>query len=435
MINLARRLLKGALAFRPNRVTAISGQSTGTQTDVSSGCCVDSAGNVVISGYTSPSGAVPGWVAKFNSGYVLQWQRKQSLTARFIVSGFGLDSSDNIYALGSGYVTASPNLPHLFKYNASGTLQWQRKLTSADDSNSLGIVVNSSGDSFICILVLPATAYGLVAKYDTSGALQWQRKLSGAFRVAYSSIAQAHDGGVILAGSMYDGGSAISNSRGIVVKYDASGAIQWQSKIHFTIQGGWSSVAVDSATGDIYVGGDYSVTGVLYGVVAKLNSSGVVQWCIRHPSTSSQIASVIVDPATGNIYFFAQNSGGRLYCVSPSGSLIWERTIIGDASAALTFVAVGGMTISNGDLLIPTFANHSSAGNGFDAVMLRIPLGGGGATTCGYLNIGIPSATTFTSVTPTSVAAGLTDAAGAHTDAAGTATEAAGVMTFTNYTN
>lgn len=430
MINLARRLLRGALAFRAQLVRAISGKSTGTQNDGANAVAVDSAGNLLLAGTTATT--VAGWVAKFDAAGTLAWQRKQSLAAAWVTLRVAVDGSDNVYAGGRGYVSEVPYLPMLFKYNSAGALQWQRQLTSADSSLLAGLCTSAAGDSYVLLSAQPATPYTVLAKYSSAGALQWQRNLSSTYTTSATLMAFAADGGLVLAGIFYDGANAVANSRGIIAKYDTSGAIQWQYKFHWSAtQVNVGGLAVDAATGDIYVTGGYLVSGTLAAFIAKFNSAGTHQWSRRHPTASTSLGAATVDAATGAVYAAGNSPTPSITCWDASGTLLWERTIAGDGSAQ---VSVTALAVSGPELLACLQA--AKTGNGLDAVLLRMPLTGGAATTCGYLVLTEPTASVYTTPSaPTVAAAGLTDAAASHTDAAGTATEAAGVMTFTNYTN
>lgn len=437
MINLARRLLKGALAFSAVRDQAISGHSTSTQNDAGIGAALDGAGNFLFLGYTDAANDV-GWLAKFDADMALLWQRKQSLTARFRnpAAAPRVDSSDNVYVMGQGYVTAAPELPMLFKYNSAGTLQWQRQLTDASSSNIKNHVLDASGNSYFCLGVAVATEFAIVAKYNNAGAIQWQRKLSSTYQVATYDLTFASDGGILVVGGFKDGGAATADFRGFIIKYTTAGAVSWQYKIHWGAQGAWNCLAVDSVTGDIYLGGQYSAAAVLTGAITKLNSSGTHQWTRRHPTSNTFINALAVDTATGNVYAYLSDTTTIVTCFDASGTVLWERQIAGDASAAVTIRGRSALAVVGSELWISCEANHTGASKGGDAVLLRMPLAGGNAATCGYIVISIPTATAFTTPSaPTNVAAGLTDAAGTSTDAAGTATDAAGAMTFTTYTS
>lgn len=425
---LLHRLLQ-ATPLAPS-LSAISGYSASTYTDRTYGLTVDSAGNSLLCGVSAASPSY-GWLAKFDATDTLLWQRKQSLTTTFSSSLSGSDSSNNVYLIGAGYVTAAPYLPTLMKYNSAGTLQWQRKLSSADTASALGFSVNAAGDSFLLLAFTPTVYYGITAKYNSSGTLQWQRKLSSTYLVYVRGSCLTPSDDLLVVGTFRDGANATANERGFVVKYNTSGVVQWQYKIHWSIQNVWVTAAVDTATGDIYLGGASYISLNSYAVLTKLNSSGSHQWSRQRSVAGTQVSAVAVDPATGYVYSYS-NLETTVVCMDASATVLWERYITADTGSRIT---VYRLVVVNNELLVAGAANHSGASKGEDAVMLRMPLTGGAATAAvGYINITTPSATTFTAMAaPTNVAAGLTDVAGTATDAAGGATDAAGAITFTNY--
>lgn len=115
------------------------------------GVVVDSSGNVyvacgLVSGY--------GYIVKYNSAGVLQWQRKmQTSTYLSFFGSIALDSSGNVYACGYTRTTASAGseLGLVVKYSPDGTLQWQRTLgTSPASSVSFNKITLDSSNN-ICL--------------------------------------------------------------------------------------------------------------------------------------------------------------------------------------------------------------------------------------------------------------------------------------------
>lgn len=140
---------------------------------------IDSSGNLYGAGYVE--GGYQGIIAKINSSGTAQWYANirgasspSSGEANF--AGVGVSSAGDVYA-GGGYSTSggSNRKPTLFKYNSSGTLQWQREFAYNTSANTYYSDVVVGADGYI---------YGVwgnyVAKYNSSGTLQWQRKFTSA---------------------------------------------------------------------------------------------------------------------------------------------------------------------------------------------------------------------------------------------------------------
>jgi len=99
------------------------------------------------------------------------WQRKLTLNQYLTTSRMILDGSDNSYSIVN---ETNAKDSYLVKYNDSGTIQWQRKLT--------GVQLNSlilSDDGYIYTVGTTSTNNLFIAKYSTAGVIQYQNKISG----------------------------------------------------------------------------------------------------------------------------------------------------------------------------------------------------------------------------------------------------------------
>ena len=169
----------------------------------------DSAGNVYAAGYviSSTREAV---LVKYNTSGTASWQRKITTGDNTYIFGVATDSSDNVYV--AGYADASKIF--VAKFNSSGTSQWINTLTNSSGSTSYlsGIVVDSSGNVYVGGTkntgALAANGGILVMKFNSSGTLQWQRDITSS--VATGTI----NGGslALLNNDLYVVGSTIGSS-------------------------------------------------------------------------------------------------------------------------------------------------------------------------------------------------------------------------------
>lgn len=275
---------------------------------------VDSSGNIYAAGRTDLGGIEKedAFIVKYNSSGVIQWQRRlvgaSDRTDSF--QAIAIDSSNNIYAAGNKVETNTYGDMLLVKYNASGTLQWQRGLgtSDADTQSWEDVKVDSSGNIYaVGIEYAGSNNYCLVAKYNSSGTLQWQRRLGSGDNDYGLGVAVDGSGNVYVILPSNSFGDQFTY-RTVVAKYNSSGTIQWQkyfsnTTTSFTLE--QHSISIDNQ-------GDIITCSVLRGVtsndgiaITKINSSGTLQWARYLSPTSSsyglQPHGLSLD-SSGNIY-------------------------------------------------------------------------------------------------------------------------------------
>lgn len=188
--------------------------------------------NAVLKLNKTPTLIVPG---KYNLPLI--WGRMLSLSLNTTLKTklVRTDSSDNVYVILND--TGSTN-GYLVKYNSSGTLQWQRRISNVQLN---GLHVTNTGD---CYLSGVSSNKLWVAQYDTSGAIQWQNEMTG-FTYTTPSITVYNnsiyvtgngtgkgfvlkvpdDGTVPGTGSYYIPGSGVTITYSIASLTDSAGAL------------------------------------------------------------------------------------------------------------------------------------------------------------------------------------------------------------------
>jgi hypothetical protein len=152
--------------------------------------------------------ATDAYLAKVNSdGTSITWARKLAYSSGVgpcLLEDIALDSSGNV--IGAGWANSNPTRGFLVKYNSSGVLQWQRKMDGVDSLQLYAVVIDSSDN----IYVTGASRRGspeftglIVLKYNSSGVLQWKRRVdatSASISPESRGIVFAPDGTLIISG-------------------------------------------------------------------------------------------------------------------------------------------------------------------------------------------------------------------------------------------
>ena len=400
------------------------------------GLAVDSSGNFYTSGYAYNGSTYFIFVNKYSSSGVLQWQRE---VAQGNSRGYGVavDSSGNVYV--SGYATNTANYLALFKYNSSGTLQWQRYLKDTGSfTGTARVALDSSGNPHIIgygNVTSTTYRYLLVAKYDTTGAIQWQRKITRSYSSDGQDIAIDSSNNVYVTG-MANNTSA--NPQLVLSKFDSSGTFQWSRTLidtgATTVLSNGYGVAVDTSGNAFVVGSgrDSGTASQPRALIAKYDASGTLLWQKKfNTSTQNMQANCCTTDSSGNLYVGGENgtaNNGFIAKYNSSGVLQWQRaTAQGNVNAITRIVAD-----NSGNLYATGIKGEGATGATYTPFTIKIAQDG--TTTSGYASVEMFT-TTYTSADGiwTSSSYG-TSATSAATDSAGGASDSAGTATVTSFT-
>ena len=175
--------------------------------------------------FGSPSARI--FVVKFAANGTLTWQRVWNGTT---IRGLGrpdvaVSSDGSVYVTG---VTAdNGNDAVLLKFDASGTLLWERAWGGTASEESLAVATASDGSAYIAGTATsfgPSSAGLFVVKFDSAGNLVWQTMSDGA---AGNAVAVASDGSVYAAGTT-PRADQIGNFDILVLKITSGGSLVWQ---------------------------------------------------------------------------------------------------------------------------------------------------------------------------------------------------------------
>jgi phage gpG-like protein len=195
-----------------------------------------------------------------------------------------------------GGSNAGPPDAFLTKYDASGVLEWSRQIGTPSYDYSNSVAVDGAGGVYIS-----GHAWGslggptagdydaFLVKYDASGVLQWSRQIGTSSQDGSYSVAADGAGGVYITG-WTKGGFGEPNAGyddAFLVKYDDSGNLLWSRQLGTSSYDYGNSVAVDGA-GGVYISGH--TWGSLGGPNAGGCDAFLVKYVVPEPATLSLLA-------------------------------------------------------------------------------------------------------------------------------------------------
>ena len=301
------------------------------------------------------------YVAKFNSGGVLQWVKQCNTT-----SGTGyvtpdkivVDASGNVYVTGEILIAnnatvnfANTLLPKLglrdafvCKFNNIGTLQWVKQIgVTSKQARGNGVGVDGMGNVFITgyfngtISLAPGSAaiitntsstnYSMfVASYDSGGNFRWVQQSSNGTsgRIDAGSLAIDGSGNVFVTGpfistttfSPTSSLTALGISDVFLAKYNNSGVLQTVNQVGGSPSGSAIPLALEiDYLGNVFLSASYFNNMVLgngvtltgsgsfpYLFIAKYNNSVIAQWAKSITTTASINGGSLATDAFGNVY-------------------------------------------------------------------------------------------------------------------------------------
>lgn len=220
-------------------------------------------------------------------------------------------------------------------------------------------------------------------------AIQWQKAFGGSMDDVAESIKVTPDGGYIVAGRSNSTDGDITGNHGgndyWVVKFDATGAIQWQK----SLGGSGDDIATDIQTttdgGYIVAGRSSSTNGDVTGNhgnsdywIVKLDSTGVIQWQKCFGGSAGESAEFIQVTSDGGYIVtgrsfshdgdltFESIGGYWIVKMDSGGTKQWQKSFGGgsdDTAQSIRstpdggYIVIGSSTSTNGDVT----GNHGVA--------------------------------------------------------------------------
>ncbi len=379
--------------------------------DTANSLALDANGNIFVAGSSWASWGTPvngykggsdAFVAMLNSSGVLQWNTFLGSWNTDYAYSLALDKTGNIYVAGDSNSTwgtpvnafAGSYDGFVAKLNSSGVLQWNTFMGSSSYDWTWSLALGEFGNVYVAgysytTWGTPVNDHsgvnkdGFVAKLNSSGVLQWNTFMGPIDTDVGVSLAPDGTGNIYLAGaSELSWGTPINPhtggyTDGFVAKLDSSGVLQWNTFLGSSSGDEVSILALD-ANGNIYVAGN---SGVTWGTpvnafageetdvfIAKLNSGGVLQWNTFLGSTDSGYANSLALDGTGNIYVAGDSNATWGAPINPySGSTDAFAVKLNASGARLWHTFMGSSSNDFGnDIAVDTSGNIFVAGYSWD---------------------------------------------------------------------
>ena len=344
----------------------------GAGSDVAEGVASAADGSSYVAGITdsfttdqfgNPSPRI--FVVKFAPDGSLAWQRIWNGTT---IRGLGrpdvaVSADASVYV--TGITADNGNDAVLLKFDANGTLLWERAWGGAESDESLAVATASDGSVYIAGT---ATSFGpsssglFVVKFDSAGNLVWQKISDGA---AGNAVAVGPDGTVYAAGTT-PRPDQIGDFDIVVLKITAAGSLVWQRT--------YSAGEVVDPRGRMAVGPDGSIViaGAIQArrqqfvdiaaLIVKLTSDGALIFDKQFAGRVSETAEGVAVAADNTIYvagtttsFGAGFQDAFVLHLQPTGKKILDALTWGGAA----FETGGGVAVNGGTLML---AATTSAG-------------------------------------------------------------------------
>ncbi|MBE2216747.1 MAG: T9SS type A sorting domain-containing protein [Ignavibacteria bacterium] len=276
-------------------------------------------------------------------------------------SNSGFEARSVIQTTDGGYVAAGETGAfgdmYIVKLNSAGQLQWSKTIVGDNVSLALSVVQTSDGGFIVAGYSLSSQFFGaIVLKLTPDGIVEWTRSFPG--DPAWS-VVQTFDGGYAAVFSPTEGG--FSPDRMIIVKLSGAGVLQWSKR--FSGNSYARCIRQTTDKGYIVAGVKDSLDENMF--VVKLDSNGSLQWAKTIGGTGDDFAYSVVQTIDGGYavagYTRSFGNWSKMYIakLNSSGTLQWTKVIAVDGDLAYSIVqtsdggyAVAGATRGGGAMLI-----------------------------------------------------------------------------------
>ena len=283
------------------------------------------------------------WNINILNSQTVQWVKKGISPGFETGNAIACDDSGNVYAAGQIEYTSvfdnhtvSSYGSHdilVVKYDRNGVIKWIHSAGGRGGDVANGMSIDASHNTYITGEVEDTVNFGsgiflissgandiFLAKYNIGGNIVWAKRWGNTGNDKALSVVVAENGDCFITGYFSEtislGSTQISSSGGrdiFIAKINSSGNVQWAKKAGGNGEDKGLSISLDK-TGNIYVAGSFTQSasfgsttitnsGKNSAFVAKYNSSGSIQWAKAAGACcdTTQYRSVFVDE-NSNVY-------------------------------------------------------------------------------------------------------------------------------------
>ena len=193
----------------------------------------------------------------------------------------------------------------VISYDNSGNQQWASSFHGGGQADILNcMTVDGVGNAYAAGLFVPANGAlsdGLLVKYDPSGTISWDTtydfsSTSTSDRDFFNSIAMDRTGNVVVAGQ--------SNTNFVTIQYDTNGNPNWIQNYSYSSFPDSATVVMVDSSNNILVGGTFGqFIEADFGIV-KYRNDGTLVWDRKYTNTagSDDILTDMAIDSIGNVY-------------------------------------------------------------------------------------------------------------------------------------
>ena len=308
--------------------------NTSSNTETFTAHVLDSDDNIYVVGYdnSGDQGGSDGLSAKFDKEGALQWQYAAGGGNYENWFACALDNSKNLYMYGVSYyrkaflkrTASSPSsLSYQKKWHNGSSTAIQAAASNSSNQFYVGMSGSSNSSSSRARVLRTNTSMGI---YDERG-FYYNNK-----NIYVRDLTIDSSGNVIVVGTGPDhpwpGGGGVDTQMGFVIKFNSGLTEQWQKLI-----GGSSATQINGCSTDssdnIYVVGT-DVTGGNGSIVAKISSSGSLQWQRKITANDFRGGTFdCINDSSDNLYVIGKAATGQYGWIAKwnsSGTFQWGRT-------------------------------------------------------------------------------------------------------------